>query len=181
MISYGLKIDTAEYKNISMLPLETFKIVIASTPLISIDLILRNSKREILLGQRINRPAQGYWFVPGGRICKDESIEEAFKRLLIVELGASVQNLSMYRVIFKGVYQHFYRDNVAGSDCTTHYIVMAYEIDFDCSLGELPDAQHSAYKWLSEELLLKDNNVHKHTKWYFQKGQNADVSLTNSH
>ncbi|TOB15241.1 NUDIX domain-containing protein, partial [Vibrio parahaemolyticus] len=52
---------------------QTFKLVVASTPLVSIDLIIRNSKRQILLGQRTNRPAQGFWFVPGGRICKDET------------------------------------------------------------------------------------------------------------
>jgi colanic acid biosynthesis protein WcaH len=49
-----------------MLPIETFKTVIASTPLISIDLIVRNNQQQILLGKRLNKPAQGYWFVPGG-------------------------------------------------------------------------------------------------------------------
>jgi colanic acid biosynthesis protein WcaH len=46
----------------------TFKTVIASTPLISIDLVVKNTKGEYLLGYRNNRPAQGFWFVPGGRI-----------------------------------------------------------------------------------------------------------------
>jgi colanic acid biosynthesis protein WcaH len=39
----------------------------------------------------------------------------------------------------------------------------------------LPKDQHSNYKWLSEKSLLIDNIVHKHTKWYFQKEQNADA------
>ena len=45
-----------------MLELEMFKAVIASTPLVSIDLIVMNSQGEILMGLRNNRPAQGYWF-----------------------------------------------------------------------------------------------------------------------
>ena len=70
-----------------MLPLTTFKTVVESTPLISIDLIVRNKKGEVLLGQRINRPAKGDWFVPGGRILKDESFDNAFKRLIKSELN----------------------------------------------------------------------------------------------
>ena len=50
---------------------ELFKTIVKHTPLISIDLIIRNDKGEALLGQRLNRPAKNYWFVPGGRIFKD--------------------------------------------------------------------------------------------------------------
>jgi colanic acid biosynthesis protein WcaH len=161
-----------------MLPIETFKTVIASTPLISIDLIVRNNQQQILLGKRLNKPAQGYWFVPGGRILKDERLECAYKRLAKAELGIKEQALESVKAKFKGIYQHFYNDNVTGSDFSTHYVVMAYEVEFDGSLGALPKDQHSNYKWLSEKSLLIDNIVHKHTKWYFQKGQNADAPFT---
>jgi colanic acid biosynthesis protein WcaH len=49
---------------------EDFATVVRSTPLISIDLIVENESGEFLLGKRTNRPAQGYWFVPGGRVQK---------------------------------------------------------------------------------------------------------------
>ncbi|MBJ6922853.1 GDP-mannose mannosyl hydrolase, partial [Vibrio cholerae] len=42
----------------------TFKTVVASTPLVSMDLIVRNRYGQVLLGLRTNRPAQGFWFVP---------------------------------------------------------------------------------------------------------------------
>ncbi|MBF4436458.1 NUDIX domain-containing protein, partial [Vibrio anguillarum] len=71
-----------------MLPINTFKTIIENTPLVSIDLVVYNQKNEALLGKRNNRPAQGYWFVPGGRILKDESIAVAFRRLTLNELGA---------------------------------------------------------------------------------------------
>ncbi|EBV2538175.1 GDP-mannose mannosyl hydrolase, partial [Salmonella enterica] len=48
---------------------EDFAAVVRTTPLISLDFIVENGQGEILLGQRLNRPAQGYWFVPGGRVC----------------------------------------------------------------------------------------------------------------
>lgn len=167
-----------ERKNIKMLPWETLKTVISSTPLISLDLIVRNSQQQILLGKRINKPAQGYWFVPGGRVLKDETLECAYKRLVKKELGIKEKAIESFNAKFKGIYQHIYNDNVTGSDFSTHYVVIAYEVEFDGSLKELPKDQHSSYKWLSEKALLIDGIVHKHTKWYFQKGQNADVSFT---
>ena len=56
---------------------EDFATVVRSTPLISIDLIVENAHGEFLLGKRLNRPAQGYWFVPGGRVQKDEPLRAA--------------------------------------------------------------------------------------------------------
>jgi len=107
------------------LPEKVFKSVVASTPLISIDLIVRNNQGKILLGKRTNRPAQGYWFVPGGRILKNEAIEQAFKRLLIVELGL---DFSGVKASFIGTYQHFYDDNFFNSTFSTHYVVLAYKM-----------------------------------------------------
>ena len=155
-----------------MLSLETFKTVIASTPLISIDLIVRNKCGEILLGKRTNRPAKGSWFVPGGRILKDEPFESAFKRLLKSELG-----INEAPSIFKGLYQHFYYDNFSEENFTTHYVVLAYEIEFSGELSSLPTEQHSDYQWFDEKELLLNESVHKHTKWYFQKNKQADLII----
>ena len=152
-----------------MLPLNTFKTVIKSTPLVSIDLIVRNNDNEILLGERTNRPAKKAWFVPGGRILKDETLDTAFKRLIRDELG-----LFQVEPKFKGVYQHFYDDNFSDEDFSTHYVVLAFEINFDGDLLSLPTEQHCEYKWFTESALLLNDNVHKHTKWYFQRDKEAD-------
>ncbi len=59
-----------------MLDLEIFKIVVENTPLFAIDLVVINSKQQILLGKRVNAPAKDYWFVPrGGRVYKNETLE----------------------------------------------------------------------------------------------------------
>ncbi len=160
-----------------MLPLETFKTVIASTPLISIDLIVRNNEGKVLLGKRLNRPAQGYWFVPGGRILKDESFTSAFNRLIKDELG-----LDCAESKFKGIYQHFYDDNFSEDDFTTHYVVLAYEINIGEDLSSLPLEQHSSYQWFSEDELVNNQQTHIHTKWYFQDNMQADFDMaaTNS-
>jgi colanic acid biosynthesis protein WcaH len=92
---------------------ETFKTVIASTPLVSIDLVITNLQGEALLGKRLNRPAQSYRFVPGGRILKDEFLSDAFVRLTTEEIG---QAFNIEQATILGPYDHFYQDNVF-SDC----------------------------------------------------------------
>ena len=147
-----------------MLELETFKTVVASTPLISIDLIVRNSQKQVLLGLRNNRPAQGYWFVPGGRIRKDERQEDAFRRLVAVELGSDGE---IGDARFLGPYQHFYTDNFSGDDFSTHYVVLGYELKLDINLNDLPADQHQDYRWFTVDELLASDQVHQHTKDYF--------------
>ncbi|EBJ0303957.1 GDP-mannose mannosyl hydrolase, partial [Salmonella enterica] len=104
---------------------EDFAAVVRTTPLISLDFIVENGQGEILLGRRLNRPAQGYWFVPGGRVCKDETLEAAFERLTQAELGV---RLPLAAGTFYGVWQHFYDDNFSGEDFSTHYIVLGFRL-----------------------------------------------------
>lgn len=151
---------------------DVFKIVIKSSPLVSIDLVIRSSLGAILLGKRVNRPAKNNWFVPGGRVLKDESLEVAFKRLIKEELGLSDVNGD-----FMGVYQHLYEDNFSEDNFTTHYIVLAYEVSFEGELDSLPLEQHSKYKWFTQQELIENENVHSHTKWYFQENKCADAFL----
>ena len=61
--------------------------VIDAAPLVFIDLIIRNPISEVLLGKRLNRPVQGFGFVPGGRIPKNERIAEVLERIPAVEIG----------------------------------------------------------------------------------------------
>lgn len=151
------------------LPLDIFKQVIKNAPLISIDLIINNNAGQVLLGKRNNRPAQGYWFVPGGRIIKDESFDNAFSRLTQLELGRSYR---LSNATFLGPYEHLYSDNFTGDDFTTHYVVLAYQIAFNGDFSDLPEEQHNDYQWWDVITLLNSNNVHDNTKAYFLSSPN---------
>ncbi|MBA0217463.1 GDP-mannose mannosyl hydrolase [Pectobacterium brasiliense] len=146
------------------LDFDLFKTIVASTPLVSIDLVVLNSKREVLLGLRNNRPAQGYWFVPGGRICKDETFDVAFKRLTHEELGVTY-NINDAKFI--GSYEHLYSDNFSGNDFSTHYVVLGYQIIVDIDITNLPCEQHKNYQWWDIDTLQLSSNVHDNTKAYF--------------
>ena len=58
-------------------PDKEFLHIIDSTPLVSIDLIVKNRNSQVFLGKRNNRPAQHFWFVPGGRIRRNETLDQA--------------------------------------------------------------------------------------------------------
>lgn len=144
---------------------EVFSNIIENTPLISIDLIIKNQENKILLGKRVNKPAKDSWFVPGGRIYKDENIEEAFKRLTLDELGKVFE---INKAMFKGVYQHFYEDNVFNDNFSTHYIVLGFELVIKEELS-LDKIQHNKQKWFKEEELLKSKEVYSYVKDYFKQ------------
>ena len=145
-----------------------FEAVVAATPLVSIDLVIRDSSKKVLLGQRTNRPAKDFWFVPGGRIMKNESISIAFSRLLRVELGLTDYSIDAGK--FLGVYQHFYSDSVFGDSPSTHYVVLAFELVLDSlDMREMPLQQHQVYKWFAVSDLVAMDSVHQHTKDYFCK------------
>ena len=139
-----------------------FSSVIKNTPLISIDLIVKNSKEEVLLGKRINEPAKGSWFVPGGRIFKDETLDEAFSRIAREELGLDLQR---DKSKFYGIYEHFYENSVFSDDFGTHYVVLAHEFITNDDL-RLND-QHEEYRWFGMDEILNTKEIHKYTKNYF--------------
>jgi colanic acid biosynthesis protein WcaH len=150
-----------------MLDKADFMTVVRLTPLVSIDLIVTDGNRRVLVGHRRNRPAQDTWFVPGGRIAKDESLDAAFKRVVNNELGVASVERSSSR--FFGVYEHRYDDNFAGEPgFGTHYIVLAYAMSLSGTVPIGRFDQHSEYQWLLPDELLARGDVHENTKAYFR-------------
>ena len=131
-------------------------------PLVSIDLVVRDGAGRVLVGRRTNRPARDTWFVPGGRVRKDERLDEAFRRLTAWELGFEAERAAAR---FLGVFEHHYPDNAGDQDFTTHYVVLAHELSWPEG-AELPGEQHSAWRWMSDAELLAEPDVHANTRAY---------------
>ena len=139
----------------------TFKTIIDSAPLISIDILLKKDGK-VLLGKRINKPAQGYFFSMGGRVNKNEAIANAMARIAKNELNIELK----YIPKFIGVFEHFYDDSIY-EDVSTHYVNLAYEYEVK-EISDLPTEQHSEYRWFTIDELLQSVQVHKYTKDYFR-------------
>ena len=144
-----------------MLDDQIFKTVVNSAPLISIDILIKKGNK-ILLGKRINKPAQGYFFSTGGRINKNETIDNALARVALNELNIDLKSTPG----FIGVFEHFYDDSMY-ENVSTHYVNIAYEYEME-EAPDLPTEQHSEYKWFTINELLESKQVHKYVKDYFR-------------
>jgi colanic acid biosynthesis protein WcaH len=149
------------YKN-KPLNEKIFETVINSVPLISIDILLKKNDK-ILLGKRVNKPAQNYYFSIGGRVFKNETLDQAIQRVAKIELNIDLKSTPK----FIGVFEHFYDDSIY-KDISTHYVDLAYELEVE-ELPDLPIDQHAEYRWFSVDELLESVQVHKYVKDYFKR------------
>lgn len=154
-----------------MLGKEEYLAVVTNTPLVSIDLVVVDEDGHILVGKRTNEPALGTWFVPGGRVGKDETLDEAFERIAFDELGPGHWSRAAARPL--GVFEHFYDTNFSGSDGVgTHYVVITYAVEADgIRLDQIPLDQHAAVEWVASGGVARDGRtvaLHSYTEAYFE-------------
>ena len=143
-----------------------FAHIVRHAPLVSIDIIIRDPEQNVLLGRRMNEPAKGTYFVPGGIVRKNETIGTAFSRILRAEVSADA---SLTEARFVGVFEHIYETNAFGSpDYGTHCVVLAYEINLTQRPMIQKDFQHDDLRWMSENEILSTTGVHPNTQAYFR-------------
>lgn len=150
---------------LSFLSRDDFSIVISSTPLVSIDMVVCDGAGRYLLGKRRNPPANGFWFVPGGRIYKNETMMQSFYRISNAELGIG---LSIGDASLIGVFEHLYPDSIISDKISTHYVAIGYRLSVPVGFIPISYEQHSQYNWFYKSDLLELPDVHPNTKLYFQ-------------
>ncbi|GGN38619.1 MULTISPECIES: GDP-mannose mannosyl hydrolase [Marinomonas] len=156
---------------------EDFRGLVQHGVLFSIDLVVLDTQNRILVGERVNRPAQGYWFVPGGRVYKNETLAKAFGRICLNELGKAF-NYQEAKPL--GLYDHFYNDSVFGEDISTHYVNAPYLVELsEINTLNLPSEQHRHYRWVKVADFSDDNSIHQYSKVFLDGLR--DLFFTSSH
>lgn len=134
----------------ALLPEPAFAAAVTALPLVSLDWVLTNPNGQLLLGQRLNAPARGWWFTPGGRIRKNEALVQAMQRVACDELGMESQIADLWagRAQLMGAWDHFYTDSAFSPQVSTYYVNLPHWLALtwaDLTQLELPvGAQHSA-------------------------------------
>lgn len=150
-----------------MLPLNIFRKVVESAPLVALDLIIENNKSEYMVGKRLNAPAKGWLFVPGGRIKKGEAFSDALSRISLNETGHC---FDLNEAILLGIYEHFYDDNAFGVEgFGTHYVVLGCKLQWPEHKPVCPDKQHTQLNFSSLAELQTNPMVHPYTLAYFSE------------
>ena len=89
-----LDLGVAKYKEMSGsdgLPLELFHFVSRSTPIVNVDLLIKDEIGRILLAWRDDEFAGSGWHVPGGIIRFKETMEDRIKKVAMIEIGVEVE------------------------------------------------------------------------------------------
>lgn len=146
----------------SQIPENEWQTIVENVPVVSVDLIVERDG-EFLLGKRENEPAKELWFVPGGRIHKNETVYEAVTRQGKRELGCSVTIEEEL-----GWYEHFYDSAEVDKDLSKHYLAVAFVVSLDNDEIELDD-QHSETRWFSEP----PKATHEYTRVYLKDAKLA--------
>ena len=79
-----------EVKPTEGLPLDLFEFSTTLLPFVNVDLLVQNSKRQILLSWRDDKHYGAGWQIPGGIIRMMETIDERIQKTASREIGTSV-------------------------------------------------------------------------------------------
>lgn len=134
---------TTDKNNITnQIPRELYQQIHAMVPIACVDIVLKNGN-FFLLAKRINKPAQGQWFLLGGRILKNEKLEDAARRKILQETSI---NVTIERML--GADETMFLDGPFGDSTHTVNIVFLATPTNPENLITL-DNQNSGYQWFS--------------------------------
>ena len=124
----------------TLLPEKKYKEILEAMPILTVDGIIMHNGKFLLL-KRANKPLQGKFWTPGGRIYKGERLKDGFIRKMKEEIGLKGKIVSVV-----GFYEDFYQDNNLNIDMVhTVSVVFLAEVDrYEIKM----DKQSTDYKWV---------------------------------
>ncbi len=142
---------------------KNWKNCVQMMPIFGIDIIILNKNLRVLMGQRINDPAKGFLFVPGGRVYKGEKRKNAFKRILLSETGLTYE---FDKTELLGIYEHFYTIPNSNNNQKIHYVIEARKIKLNINKEDINmNEQHSSFHWINMKDSA-DSKIHPYCKDY---------------
>lgn len=158
-----------------ILPVNEFMAAVRALPLVSVDWVLTDPQGRLLVGWRLNAPARGSWFTPGGRIRNGEALMASLQRVAMDELGVSAEVAAQWASLatLMGAWDHMYPDAAFSPDTPTHYVNLPHwlpltQTGVDTLMQYLPvGAQHSHWQWMTLDQAATQShpNVQPYAHW----------------
>jgi colanic acid biosynthesis protein WcaH len=149
-----------------------FTVAVSNLPLVSIDLCIISPQKKMLFVKRNCPPARDFYFTPGGRIRKNETIEDAMNRIAREEVGLG--SLYDLKPSLMGAWDHFYPDSAFDPKVSTHYVNLPHVVhlsdvymeSLEIAVGD--ECQHRSYLWLDVVDASQRMDVHNYSRLYAQ-------------
>lgn len=126
------------------LSLEDYRKFLSAMPIVCVDCLVVNEKGEYLLVKRKNEPLKGEYWVPGGRLHKNERLVDAVRRKMQEEIGVEVEILKSL-----GFFEEFFERTAEQAAGGAHSISLLYLVKpktFDIRL----DDQSLEWGWFKD-------------------------------
>lgn len=130
---------------------ELYKKIREVIPTFCVDLVVINEKNQFLLCRRLEEPAKNQWWLPGGRLHKNESMLECARRKGKEEIGVNLtigEFLSLEETIF-------HESNI-------HTVNAVFFAKFNKNESLNLDNTHIEYKWFNS--IHSELNLHNGVK-----------------
>lgn len=124
--------------------------IVNCIPIVCVDGFIIDNERKILLMKRNNYPAKGEWWVPGGRVLKDELLKDSIRRKIKDETDLDVISLEQV-----GITETIFENK--------HTINICFKIQTSSYNIKLND-EHSDYFWYDSDNLPEDLNINLKNK-----------------
>ncbi|MDD5285983.1 MAG: NUDIX domain-containing protein [Desulfuromonadaceae bacterium] len=142
------------------LPEDIFLFISRVTPLVNVDLLIKNEKNQTLLTWRVDNYTPAGWHVPGGIIRYKETTAERLRRVAQFEFGACVTFDPIPLVVNEFIEAHR-KDR-------GHFISLLYRCNLISALDETlrctdSHPQARQWKWHSQcpENLIPPHHIYK--------------------
>jgi colanic acid biosynthesis protein WcaH len=143
---------------------DDWRTIVANMPIVSVDLLVRYED-GVLFGKRTNKPAQGYWFPPGGRVRKGETRRDAVNRVAREELGLEVDIVESL-----GAFEHIYETADVPDAGGKHYLANGYVVEM--TGGEVTlDNQHELIRMFE----TAPSPLHEYVESYLDAASSLSV------
>ena len=111
-------------------------------PIMCVDIVLKTNNKQFLMVKRNTDPAIDKWWLVGGRVLKNESLEQAVKRKTLEEIGITISEVEE---IVSG-YEIMFKEDPYNHGTGTHNIVTCY-LSYLININNIKlDKYHKEYK-----------------------------------
>ena len=153
-----------------MIPEKIYSKIHALMPIACVDLVVWR-EGQVLVLKRKDEPLRGGWFVPGGRVLRDEHLSYACARIVRDEAC-----LESGFPRFVGYDETMFDTDPFHHGKGTHTVNLIFAVPGADGRVKL-SSRHSAYQWLEPYEIVRNSDYHPYIRRIVQKAQLLEIDI----